>query len=78
MLRLERIFKNKTFLATISLGALGNLLEFEIHNQMHMRWSSTLITTESLDSLHGEIHLILIVYGVIRNMTTWGISILLM
>lgn len=41
MLRLERIFKNKTFLATISLGALGNLLEFEIHNQMHMRWSST-------------------------------------
>jgi hypothetical protein len=40
MLRLERIFKDKTFLASISLGALGNLLEFEIHNQMHMRWSS--------------------------------------
>jgi hypothetical protein len=41
MLRFERIFKNKTFLAAISLGTLGNLLEFEIHNQMHMRWSST-------------------------------------
>jgi hypothetical protein len=40
MLRLERIFKNKMFLATISLGALGNLIEFEIHNQMHMRWST--------------------------------------
>ena len=40
MSRLERIFKNKMFLSTISLGALGNLIEFEIHNQMHMRWSS--------------------------------------
>jgi hypothetical protein len=40
MMRLERIFKNKTFLASLSLGALGNLLEFEIHNQMHVRWSS--------------------------------------
>jgi hypothetical protein len=40
MLRLERITKNRMFLATISLGALGNLIEFEIHNQMHMRWSS--------------------------------------
>ena len=41
MFRFQRIFKNKIFLATISLGALGNLIEFEIHNQMHMRWSST-------------------------------------
>ena len=40
MIRLERIFKNKTFLASLTLGALGNLLEFEIHNQMHVRWSS--------------------------------------
>ncbi len=40
MLRLDRIFKNRMFLASISLGALGNLIEFEIHNQMHMRWSS--------------------------------------
>ena len=41
MLRLDRIFKNKMFLINISLGTLGNLIEFEIHNQMHMRWSST-------------------------------------
>lgn len=41
MSRLESLFKNKAFLATISLGALGNLIEFEIHNQMHNRWSST-------------------------------------
>jgi hypothetical protein len=40
MNRLERIFKNKTFLSTLTLGELGNLLEFEIHNQMHIRWSS--------------------------------------
>lgn len=37
---LERIFNNKTFLAKLTLGALGNLLEFEIHNSMHVRWSS--------------------------------------
>lgn len=40
MTRLERIFNNKTFLTKLTLGALGNLLEFEIHNQMHVRWSS--------------------------------------
>jgi hypothetical protein len=47
MMSLERLFKNNTFLATISLGALGNLLEFEIHNQMHMRWSSIPLDPES-------------------------------
>lgn len=47
MFGLERLFKNKTFLATISLGALGNLLEFQIHNQMHMRWSSIPLDPES-------------------------------
>jgi hypothetical protein len=41
MIRLERIFKNAAFLASLSLGSLGNLIEFEIHNQMHMRWAST-------------------------------------
>lgn len=40
MIRLENILKNPTFLASLSLGSLGNLIEFEIHNQMHMRWSS--------------------------------------
>lgn len=40
MSQLERVFKSKSFLASVSLGALGNMLEFVIHNQMHMRWSS--------------------------------------
>jgi hypothetical protein len=41
MTHLESLFKNPRYLVTLSLGALGNLLEFTIHNQMHMRWSST-------------------------------------
>jgi hypothetical protein len=41
MVRLENILKNPMFLASLTLGSLGNLIEFEIHNQMHMRWSST-------------------------------------
>lgn len=36
----ERIFRSPRYLASLSLGALGNLLEFTIHNQMHMRWAS--------------------------------------
>ena len=40
MSRLESVFNNKVLLASLTLGALGNLLEFEIHNQMHMRWST--------------------------------------
>jgi hypothetical protein len=40
MSQLERQFKRESYLSALSLGALGNLLEFTIHNQMHMRWSS--------------------------------------
>ncbi len=40
MSSLEALFKDKIFLSSLSLGALGNLIEFRIHNQMHMRWSS--------------------------------------
>jgi len=40
MSQLEKQFKNPRYLSALSLGALGNLLEFTIHNQMHMRWSS--------------------------------------
>ncbi|MGF7212771.1 hypothetical protein GGE65_007406 [Skermanella aerolata] len=36
----ERMFRSPRYLASLSLGALGNLLEFTIHNQMHMRWAS--------------------------------------
>jgi hypothetical protein len=40
MTQLERLFKRQSYLSALSLGALGSLLEFTIHNQMHMRWSS--------------------------------------
>jgi hypothetical protein len=36
----ERIFRSPRYLASLSLGALGNLLEFTVHNQMHLRWAS--------------------------------------
>ena len=36
----ERDFKNPAHLSSLSLGALGALLEFTVHNAMHMRWSS--------------------------------------
>ncbi len=40
MARVESLFTSQRHLSGLSLGALGNLLEFTIHNQMHMRWSS--------------------------------------
>ncbi len=36
----ERQFTNAAMLASLSLGALGNLLEFTIHNAMHNRWAT--------------------------------------
>src|SRR5262249_8954233 len=36
----ENQFTSVTTLASLSLGALGNLLEFTIHNAMHNRWMS--------------------------------------
>ena len=36
----ENQFTNPATLASLSLGALGNLLEFTIHNAMHNRWMS--------------------------------------
>nr|WP_180204869.1 hypothetical protein [Pseudomonas sp. SbOxS1]NYU04869.1 hypothetical protein [Pseudomonas sp. SbOxS1] len=36
----ELQFKSPTTLASLSLGALGNLLEFTIHNAMHNRWAT--------------------------------------
>lgn len=40
MAHLERLYETQKHLSGHSLGALGNLLEFIIRNQMHMRWSS--------------------------------------
>lgn len=36
----DRQFKNAAHLCTLSLGALGATLEYTVHNDMHMRWSS--------------------------------------
>ena len=44
---LERQFKDPRKLSSFSLGELGNLLEFVIHNQMHMRWSSVPIDPDT-------------------------------
>jgi hypothetical protein len=35
----DRQFKDAQYLRTLTLGELGALLEFSVHNDMHMRWS---------------------------------------
>lgn len=40
MLWWDREFKDPTRLRTLTLGELGSLLEYSIHNDMHMRWAS--------------------------------------
>lgn len=32
-------YKDPTYLATLTLGELGSLIEFSVHNDMHIRWS---------------------------------------
>jgi hypothetical protein len=36
----DRQFKDPAYLSTLSLGELGTLLEWTVHNDMHMRWAS--------------------------------------
>lgn len=36
----DRDFKDPSHLRTLSLGELGSLIEFSMHNDMHMRWSA--------------------------------------
>lgn len=36
----DRQYKDPAYLATLSLGELGTLIEWTIHNDMHMRWAS--------------------------------------
>ncbi len=36
----DQQFKDPSHLATLTLGELGAALEFSVHNDMHMRWSS--------------------------------------
>lgn len=35
----DQEFKDPLYLATLTLGELGSLIEFSVHNDMHMRWS---------------------------------------
>ena len=41
MAQLARRLQSSAFAATMPLGAYGNLIEFSVHNWMHMRWAST-------------------------------------
>jgi len=36
----DQKFKDSSYLATLTLGELGSLLEFTVHNDLHMRWSA--------------------------------------
>jgi len=36
----DREFKNPQYLSTLTLGELGALIEWSVHNDMHMRWAS--------------------------------------
>ncbi len=39
---LQALFQSPRFLSSLSLGQLGNLIEFTIHGWMHVRWTHTL------------------------------------
>jgi hypothetical protein len=41
MRHMDRIFSNQRNLSALTLGALGNLIEFTIHGWMHNRWANT-------------------------------------
>jgi len=36
----DRQYKDPAYLASLTLGELGSLLEWTVHNDMHMRWTS--------------------------------------
>ena len=60
------IFSTTTILGTLSLGALGNLIEFTIHNSMHNRWANyngAILPDPKTGTSSKEIHLILIRCG---------------
>jgi hypothetical protein len=44
---LSILFQSPRFLSAITLGQLGNLLEFTIHGWMHVRWTHTLYDPET-------------------------------
>ena len=36
----DQQFKDPTYLATLTLGEFGSLIEYSVHNDMHIRWSA--------------------------------------
>jgi hypothetical protein len=47
----DRQFKDPAYLSTLTLGELGTLLEWTVHNDMHMRWASMPRDPENGDPL---------------------------
>jgi hypothetical protein len=45
----DREFKNPQYLRSLKLGELGALLEYSVHNDMHMRWASAPRDPESAE-----------------------------
>jgi hypothetical protein len=48
---LSVLFQSPRFLSAMTLGQLGNLLEFTIHGWMHVRWTHTLYDPETGDAI---------------------------
>lgn len=44
---MQRFFRSTRLLSGLTLGQLGNLLEFTIHGWMHLRWAHTVYDPES-------------------------------
>lgn len=51
---LAGLFQSPRFLSAMTLGQLGNLLEFTIHGWMHVRWTHTLYNPASGDPIGRE------------------------
>jgi hypothetical protein len=48
---LQELFQRSRFLSALSLGQLGNLIEFTIHGWMHVRWTQTIYDATSGEAI---------------------------
>jgi hypothetical protein len=48
---LQGLFRSPRFLSALTLGELGNLLEFTIHGWMHLRWTHTIYDPNSGEAI---------------------------
>ncbi|MDQ3922835.1 MAG: hypothetical protein M3309_02720 [Actinomycetota bacterium] len=48
---LQALFQSARFLSGLTLGELGNLLEFSIHGWMHLRWTHTIYDPDSSEAI---------------------------